>query len=137
KGKLDPASGTAPGAIEVESLSHRPSAGRVLVQKMTSFKDDQWSGGQHLFWTGARPGDRLAISLPEQEGTFDLEVVMTCARDYGIVQLRINDAPLGNPIDLYNPSVITTGVLSFPGVKLGPGPSTLTVQIVGANPRAV
>jgi hypothetical protein len=137
KGKLDTESGTAPGAVEVEAVPLRPSAGRVQVQEMAGFKEDHWSGGKQLYWVGARPGDKLAITLPEKEGTIDLEIVMTCARDYGIVQLWVNDQRLGKPIDLYHPSVITTGVLTFPGVKLGPGVPTLTIQIVGANPRAV
>ena len=63
-------------------------------------------------------------------------MVMTCARDYGIVQLFLDDVPLGKPIDLYSKNVATTGVLTFPGINLKPGSHTLTVQTVGANRQA-
>lgn len=137
KSKLDEKTGRIPGALEGESLKVKVTGGSAKPQDMKRFKDDQWSGGSQLFWTGGRPGDKLSFPLPSEAGTVDLEIVLTCARDYGIVQLSLDGQPLGNPIDLYNPSVITTGVLTFPKLDLKPGPHTLTIQIAGANPKAV
>ncbi len=136
KAVIDEATGKVAGAIEGESLKPKVTAGRTAVQNMAAFTGGQWSGNSQLWWTGGKPGDKLTVSLPEQTGPADLELVLTCARDYGIVQLSLDEEPLGKPIDLYNPEVITTGVLSFPKLDLKPGPHTLTVQIAGANPKA-
>jgi len=137
KATIDSDTGVVAGAIEAETLKRRASAGRVQAQKMSSFKADRWSGDGQLFWTGGRPGDTLTLELPEFSGTVDLEVVLTCARDYGVVQLSLDDQVLGDPIDLFNPDVITTGVLSFPKLTVEGQKHTLTLQIAGANPQAV
>lgn len=132
----DSKTGRVTGAIEAESLKAKTSGGNVGTQKMTGFKADQWSGDAHLYWTSAKPGDTLELALPEKSGTVDLDIVLTCAKDYGIVQLAFDGKPLGKPIDLYETQVVTTGVLTFPQQELKAGPHTLTVQIVGANAKA-
>ncbi len=129
--------GRVAGALEGESLQFRTSGGQARTQKMSSFSDDLWSGNAQLWWTGARPGDVLTLELPPRQGRVDLEVVMTCAKDYGIVQLSLNDQPLGKPIDLYSPNVVTSGVLRFSNVELTGDEPTLGLTIVGANPKAV
>ncbi len=130
-------SGTVPGALEGEALKVKASGGFALPQSMTIFRDDSWSGTSQLWWKNGRPGDKLTMNLPEKAGEVDIEVVLTCASDYAVVQLAIDDRPLGKPIDLYSPEVRSSGVLVFPGIRLKPGPHLLTAQIVGANPRAV
>ncbi len=49
--------------------------------------------------TGRQVGYRTA---GEKAGQFDLLVVLTKARDYGIVQIWLDDKKLGMPVDLYN-----------------------------------
>jgi hypothetical protein len=92
-----------------------------------------------LWWTGARRGATLDLELPvKQAGKYELQIVLTKARDYAVVQLLLDGKSLGGPIDLYNsPEVITTGVLSFTPPDLKAGAHKLTIKIVGANPRAV
>lgn len=63
-------------------------------------------------------------------------MVLTCARDFGIVQLSLDGRPRGKPIDLYDPQVITTGVLTFAKQERKAGPHTLAIQVLGANPQA-
>ena len=63
---------------------------------------------------------------------------MTKAIDYGIVQLYLDGKKAGEPVDLYNNGVIPTA----PPIPLGvhdltQGTHKLTVEIVGANPKAV
>jgi hypothetical protein len=128
--------GRVAGALEGESLPYRVSAGRARAQPMGKFKGDRWSGDSQLWWTGGRPGDQLEFDLPEKSGTVDVEIVMTCAKDYGVFQLSLDGQPLGPPIDLYHPDVVTTGVLTFSKIKLKAGTHKLTAQIVGANPKA-
>lgn len=128
------------GALEGESLKIvGKSAGSATSQNMGGFTKDQWSGVDHLWWTGAQPGDRLDVEIPvEKAGLYTIELVFTRARDYGMAQLSLDDVLLGEPIDFYNsPDVITTGVLSYSGIELKAGNHKLGITITGANPEAV
>jgi hypothetical protein len=135
---IDPDTGRVPGAIEGESMKVLArSAGNPTGQKMESFTRDRWSGADQLYWTGAEPGARLEVELPVAEaGKYDLEVMLTRAPDYAIVQVLLDGEKLGGPIDLYNPEVVTTGVLTFGPKDLTAGSHELAVEILGANPKA-
>jgi hypothetical protein len=126
------------GALEGEALKViRASAGATSVQKMSAFKGGKWSGDEQLFWRGAKPGDRLELEFNAlQEGGYELIVVLTKARDYGIVQLYLDSQPLGDALDLYSSEVITTGELRLGKHKLTAGPHRLTIVIQGANEAA-
>lgn len=137
KSKFAKGAATAPNAIEGELLEPVVTAGTAKPQDMKLFQADRWSGPSQLWWTGARPGDSMTLELPPFTGTVDLEIVLTCAVDYGIVQLLLDDQKLGKPIDLYETQVITTGVLSFPRLSVQGKKHTLKFQVVGANPKAV
>jgi hypothetical protein len=114
------------------------SAGDARSQKMGVFRKDRWSAADHLWWTGAKPGAKLDLELSVvKDGTYNVEIVMTRARDYGIVQLYLDDKMLGGPVDLFNSlDVITTGVLTYENQALATGDHKLRVEIVGANPEA-
>jgi hypothetical protein len=128
---------------------HRPSmaggfkilgepTGNVSTQGMGGFRGGQWKGNDQLWWTGAKPGDRLQLVLPVKEaGQYRLSAILTKARDYGIVQMYVGDKKAGPAIDLYNPEVISTEPLPLGTFDLAAGDQTLTVEIVGANDRAV
>ncbi|MFP6575016.1 MAG: PVC-type heme-binding CxxCH protein, partial [Pirellulaceae bacterium] len=137
---IDPKTGRVPDAIEAEKMKivGQPP-GRARSQVMSKFSGDTWSGAGQLWWTDAKPGDRLTLELPvDKAGRYDLEVVLSRARDYGIVQLLLDNQPLGGPIDLYNsPQVITTGVLTFGPLEITPGKRQFTIQIVGSHPKAI
>lgn len=136
KSTLDATTGQAAGAIEGESLAAHVTAGSAKPQDMSRFGSDRWSNSSQLWWTGARPGDVLTLDLPEFGGTVDVEIVMTCARDYGIVQLSLDEQPLGKPVDLYETDVVTTGVLSFPPITVDEKKHKLKVTMAGANDKA-
>lgn len=136
KAKIDAETAAARGAIEGESLPSEATAGEVRTQSMKSFSADRWSDNAQLWWTGGRPGDSLTCELPPFTGTVDLDIVLTCAPDYAIVQLSLDDQELGDPIDLYDSQVVTTGELSFPKVVTQGRKHTLSLQIVGANAAA-
>lgn len=139
KAPIDPKTKRVPGAIEGEGMKIvSKTAGDARSQPMGGFKKDRWSGVDHLWWTGAKPGARLELELPvEQKGRFQLEVVLTKARDYGIVQVTLDGQRIGDPVDLFNaPDVITTGVLKFGEHDLKSGAHRLGIEIVGANPNA-
>jgi putative membrane-bound dehydrogenase-like protein len=137
---IDADTGKVPSAIEGESMAIvDKSGGSVSSQSMSSFKADRWSGADHLWWTGGKPGDTLALEvIADKELFYDVEIVLTRARDYGIVKLLLDDIVLDAGLDLYNgPAVITTGVLTYPGIPLSAGKHQLKLEITGANPDAV
>lgn len=140
KSPIDAKTGRVAGALEGESMKIiGKTGGDATSQPMGGFPADRWSGNDHLWWTGAGPGARLDLELPvAADGTYDVELALTMARDYGIVQILLDGEPLSEPIDCFNnPDVITTGVLSFGPKKLAAGPHKLGLQIIGANPKAV
>ncbi len=137
---IDAKSGVVAGALEGEEMKIlEKSGGNVGSQKMGGFAADRWSNADHLWWTGGKPGDRLVLELPvPSAGVYDVDVVLTRARDYGVVLLSIDEEPLGGPIDLFNsPDVITTGVLTFKAVELSEGPRRFGIEVVGAHPQAI
>ncbi len=105
---------------------------------MGGFAADKWSGDSQLWWTGAKPGDKLVAELPvEKAGKFDLLIVLTKAKDYAIVQVSLDDVKLGAPIDLYNnPDVVTTGLVNLGSHEFTAGNHKLTFEVVGANAAA-
>lgn len=138
--KIDSQTGKVVGAVEGEDLKIlNVSAGKTSVQAMQGFKADRWSGGRQLFWSGAKPGDRLELQLVAAETSQPVEIkaAFTMAGDYAIVQCTLDGKPLGRPIDFYNyPEVITTGELTLGTTALPPGPHKLALIITGANPAA-
>ncbi len=133
---IDSVSGLVDGAAEAESLTFVASAGTALPQNMSGFNADRWSNNEQVWWTGARPGEKLSMSLPKKSNCQRIELVLTCARDYGIVQLQLDDKKLGEPIDLYDTEVTTTGVLSFPVLAWQGESHTLSFELLGANENA-
>jgi putative membrane-bound dehydrogenase-like protein len=137
KAPLGRVSGKMKNAIEGESLTVKVNGGGASPQAMEGFPEDSWSGDSHLWWTGAKPGDTLSTSLAGDAKSDTLQLVLTCAVDYGIVQLSLDGQTLGNPIDLYHPQVITTGVLTFKDIKLSDKDQhELVIEVLGANPKA-
>ncbi len=132
---IDAATGKVPEAIEGEALTVKVTGGTASPQGMDGFPGDRWSGKSQLWWTGAKPGDKLTTEFTADKALTGIEIAMTCARDYGVVELAIDGKPLSEPIDLYEPEVVTTGLLSFK-TALPAGKHTLSIEIVGANPKA-
>ena len=126
------------GAIEGESLKIlAKTGGEPQEQDLTAFAG-QWSNDAHLWWIEAKPGDKLDLALPvSKSGTYRLSLQLTKAPDYGIVQLYLDGRKLGAPIDLYHASVVPTGPLAMGTRELTGGQHKLTVEITGANEKAV
>ena len=99
--------------------------------------EGQWSGAAQLWWTGAREGSKLDLALPVTvAGQRRVVVALTRANDYGIVQLYLDGRKLGEPIDLYAEKVKPTGPIEFSDLGLTAGEHTLTIEVVGSNPKA-
>ena len=128
-----------PGAVEGEAMRVvSRSAGNVQPQGMAGFKAARWSGDAQAWWTGARPGGRIVLEVPVTvQGRHEVMAVCSKAHDYGIVTMAWNGGTATSPIDLYEKDAVTiTPELSLGVFDLGPGTSSLTVEIVGENPVA-
>jgi len=126
------------GAIEGERLKVLgKTGGNPQEQDLTGFPG-QWSNDAHLWWIEAKPGDRLDLGLHvEQAGKYRIAMQMTKAKDYGVMQLYLDDRQLGTAIDLYSPDVVPTGELELGTVNLTAGDHKLTAEVKGANEKAV
>lgn len=125
--------------IEAEDLIDAASVtnGRLQVQNMGSFGDNEWGGNAQLWWIDGRPGDRLNIPVQvEEAGEYGLTGFFTRARDYGIFRVLVNGEPAGNLIDGYNPTVEPTGPLYLDRIPLEAGENIITVEIVGKETRS-
>ncbi len=126
------------GALEGEDLKVLGKTGGVVrKQDLTHYKG-KWSDQRHLWWVQNQPGHRLDLGLPvKAAGKYRLVLQLTKAKDYAIVQLHLDGQPLGQPIDLYDPEVVPTGPIDMGTHELTAGQHKLTVEIVGANDKAL
>jgi len=126
------------GAIEGEAIEILGKTGGQTQVQATDQYGGAWSGQEHLWWTKAKPRDKLDLAVPVKDaGKYKVTLQLTKARDYGIVQLYLDDKKCGGPIDLYNPEVVPTGVIDLGVHDLGAGKHKLTVEITGANEKAI
>jgi hypothetical protein len=134
---IEPEVYRVPGVLEAERLEIAGKTGGITqVQPLDSFQG-QWSAGNQIWWTEARPGDKLDITLSvEKAGKYGISAQFTKAADYGIVQMWIDGKKLGDSLDLYNDGVIPSGEISLGTVELTAGDHTITAEITGANSNA-
>jgi len=112
--------------------------GRVQNQGMHHFGAGKWHDDNQLWWTHASPDDKMDVAFDvKKSGTYRVDVTLTKARDYAIVQLSVDGKKAGEPIDLYNPQVIPTGPVELGTYRLDQGEHKLSVEILGANEKAV
>ncbi|HEY1083238.1 MAG TPA: PVC-type heme-binding CxxCH protein, partial [Prosthecobacter sp.] len=126
-----------PGAIEGESLKDKTKAtgGSVRTQPMGGFKAGQWSGNDHLWWTGGKVGDKLTATFSTaKSGKQKVYAVFTKAPDYAIVTLRVDGKASGlGDLDLYDPAVVNTQEELLGEFDLAKGEHTLEITIQGRN----
>lgn len=96
-----------------------------------------WSGGQQLWFHGGKIGDTvtLAFAVPTA-GSYDMSAVLTRAADYGIAQLYLDNAAIGQPTDFYLSAGVGTVTEQYGTKQLAPGRHTLTLTVTGKNPAA-
>lgn len=132
------ASAKVKGVIEGESLKVlSKTGGDPQEQDMTGF-GDSWSNDAHLWWINAKPGDKLDLGLPVgKDGKYKIGMQLTKAPDYGIVQFYLDGQKMGQALDLYHPSVAASGLMQFGQHQLTAGTHKLTIEVLGANEKAV
>jgi putative membrane-bound dehydrogenase-like protein len=130
---------TIPGAIEGEGLKVlNKTGGNAKPQGMGGF-GGEWSGASQLWWTGGKPGQKLTLALPVQEkGKYTLKAALTLAKDYGIIDVALDDKPVATAWDGYNgPKVIHSDELDWGTHELSAGEHRLTITITGKHADAV
>lgn len=129
-----------PGLVEAEDLRVVAKSRDFTfgLQPTSSFRARGWSRGGHMFALGTDKDDWIDLAVPElAAGTYELQIFLTRARDYGIVVVLLDGVLLGTPIDLWVPGgVFPTGPITLGEVELGPRPGVLRIAVTGTNPRA-
>jgi hypothetical protein len=131
---------SVPGMLEAETLPVIEKAGdfMTMTQDTSTFAQGQWSGGKHLFAATRSRGDTLTMKLPAgSAGGYDLRAYLTKSFDYGIVQISVNGANAGSPIDLWSYVVESTGPVHLGRVTLQGDGDVVRIEVVGKNERAV
>jgi hypothetical protein len=114
------------------------TSGSVASQDMSGWTTGKWPNNVQMWWTGGKPGAKLKLRVPvKTDGTYRVGVSLTKARDYGIVQFYLDDKKVGEPVDLYNDPDVISATVALGEHGLTAGNHTLTVEIVGANEKAV
>lgn len=108
------------------------TGGEAHVQDLGGFSE-----GAHRFFTATKVGATLDLRFKVgKAGTYPVSAYLTKAGDYGIVQLKIDGKPIGQPFDGYNDGV-TRELAKFGEVQLSAGDHTLTMEITGKNDKSV
>jgi hypothetical protein len=135
---IQPPNLRVPGVLEGEELKVLECTGGGVGPQDLSDRRGKWSNQSQLWWTKGKPGDRLTLAVPvKADGTYKLTAQLTKAADYGIVQLSLDGRKLGEPTDFYNLGVIPTGPLDLGTHELKKGEHRLSLEILGANEKAV
>lgn len=128
-----------PGSIEGELLvnSVKPSGGKIQIQDMAGF-GEAWSRDEHLWWTGAKAGDKLEIPFEVTEtANYAISGQFTKAADYGIVNFTVDGREFGKPFDGYNNGVVASGDFIVGNADLTAGKHIFTILCAGKNDKAL
>jgi hypothetical protein len=81
---------------------------------MTGFGDaHRWYNDDHLF-VSSGANCSITLSVPvTSAGRYRVDVYLTSTPDFGIVQVYLDQVPVGEPIDLFTPSVMPTGPITL------------------------
>jgi hypothetical protein len=79
------------------------------------------------------------LELPvAADGAYKLQVYLTRARDYGVVQFHLDGKPVGKPFDGFEPEkVLHSDAIDLGTVELKKGTATLRVEVVDTNAKSV
>lgn len=126
------------GAVEGESMNVIAcTKGKYVNQDLSSFTDGKWSNDNQLWWRDGEKGDKIVLEFfITQEKEYDVTAAFTKAKDYGIFQTWLDGRKIGPELDLYNPSVISSGPIKLGKQILKKGSHQITFEIVGKNKEA-
>lgn len=124
------------GAIEGETLPRVASRGNAWIQD-TRFYEGRWSYDMHVWWTGAKPSDTLALQVPvSKSGRYRVKLRFTRSKDYAIFAVLMDRTTISPFVDLYAPHTVPTPEIDFGIVDLQSGIHQLTFLLLGRNMKA-
>lgn len=129
-----------PGVIEGESLKAlNPQVDTVQIRNTLGFSD-AYSGGHQLEWWGRRYDKKLVLNFPvAKAGKYHF--IIHCDhepnRGKGIVQISVDDKPIGPTLELSSKTPWTPGdPVDLGIIDLTAGQHALGIQLVGQNDPA-
>ena len=133
-GMAMPSNVNAPNALEAQDLGIWSAGCSSGYQDMTGFGDaHRWYNDDHLF-VSSGANCSITLSVPvTSAGRYRLDVYLTSTPDFGIVQVHLDQVPVGEPIDLFTPSVMPTGPITLGTFDLTQANHALTFKVVGRN----
>lgn len=122
------------GAIEGERMRIIAKTGNPAPQNW-----DGLSEGRQLWWHNTpKVGDELVLGFnAPKAGKYRVFGRFLKAVDYGIVQMAINGATAGAPVDFYNDGVVAMEEMDLGVFELKAGENRFSARITGANAKAV
>ncbi|MCB1843676.1 MAG: hypothetical protein KDI09_11995, partial [Halioglobus sp.] len=142
EGQLRRAGGTAMPALrpiqmefEAEALvrsgAFQVAGGQVQPQAMAGFGSG-WSGGEQLFWSGGAVGAVLDLVIEVPAGSkYAVEIYMTRAPDYGLLQFEIDGTQSDMTFDGMAPEVMTSGPYPLGTFPIQAGTRRISLMIIG------
>jgi hypothetical protein len=133
-----PANGGA-GLLEAEQLTFtaRENCGPG-VQDMKPFGVARYSGEAQVYCPSRTPRPlAFALTLPvPRAGHYRLDLYLTQAPDYGIVEVTVDGQPIGAPYDAWAPWVMPSGAVPLGQRTLSAGKHELVFRARTKNPLA-
>jgi hypothetical protein len=131
-----------PGAIEAEGMTPVPydwNSGVPTIMAVWDLKQPnlKLSNDKEMAWTAYRaPGvDRLQLRFPvEKAGRYRVIAHFTKDVHDGIFQFGIDDQKMGQPVDLYSPTLIAADPVELGTADLTAGNHLFTTTLTGKNP---
>lgn len=120
--------------LEAEAL--RPEVKAAEPERLQIQEGGAWSGGRQLFYTATLGDGWLEVPFQIAEGgRYVLKGYLTRSWDYGIYQAFLDGQPLGEAMNLYNPTV-ERSVVKWGVRRLEAGSHTLRFECRGADERS-
>jgi len=92
-----------------------------------------WSDNMQAFWSGAKPGDQLKLSFTcNEEGTFNTELQLTTAPNYGKFKIILNGQEVLQSIDTHEDK-LTIKTIDLGKVKLNKGENYIEFKLIESS----
>ena len=126
------------GVIEGESLVPNPKPPAPFnSQGMWAYGDHIWSNNHQLTFHATEAGQAISLEIPEQKpGKYELFARFTKTHDYGIIQANFDGTDLGQPIDLYSPTIAGVDPIDLGVVTLTDKKSIFKLTVISKNEAA-
>jgi WD40 repeat protein len=109
-------------AIEAENLPiSAQNDCQAEIQDMANWQRENWGNGHQLLCAAQKCG-YIELEVPVAGGgVFQLEVRFTRAPNYGVVQVSVDDKPIGQPFDGFSPGLVPSVRVELGQVDLARG----------------